>query len=712
MVHHSRMKVLLQTLLCFCLALSASAAAKTEVHLVLSAESAKPGDTVWAGVSMQMPADWHSYWRNAGDSGIPTSIKWTLPKGIKAGEIQWPLPTKRTETEGDLALVTYVYEDQTMLLIPLEISKDAPPGPMELAGNVSWQECEKLCVQGHIDVTASLTIGDQSKASAAAPAIEKWKQKVPREAQPKAKAYWESANATGEERAVIVEWETSATNADFFPYKIEGFDVSGKTERTISGSVVRLKKTVSKSEGSWPKNLTGVLVAGTPPSGIEVNLAIDSAPPVAAAAKEPLTFGLLVTQLLSAFLAGLILNIMPCVLPIIALKVLGFVNQSREEAARTRRLSVVYGLGILVSFIALAAVAIAVQRAGGLADWGAAFRNPQFRVIITTVILLVALNLFGVFEITLSGRTMGAASNLASKEGYTGSFFNGVLATLLATPCTAPYLSTAFLYAVSQPPAITILVFIFIGLGLATPFVLLSWFPTLRKFMPKPGAWMERFKIAMGFPMLATALWLFWASAKDDELLWFGFFLVGIAFVAWVWGEFVQRGSRRRALSIGVAAVILLLNYTFILEGKLQWRTPISQRHGLEWKVWSSEAVEKARREGHPVLVDFTAKHCGNCYWNLVTAIEVPQTEAKLKQIGAVTFKADYTDENPVIGKELQHYGRASVPLVLVFPKDASKPPVVMPPLFSKAAMLETLDQVSASGVAQSAQAQSGTSSR
>jgi thiol:disulfide interchange protein len=690
-------KVLLRILLACCVSLSAFGAAKTQWRLILSEETAQPGQTVWAGLEMKIPPKWHTYWRNPGDSGIATSIKWTVPNGIKPGDIQWPVPKKFTETQGDFSQTTYIYEDTTVLLIPLEITKDAPRGRIELKGRVSWQECEQLCVQGHTDVAVTLTIGASTKPSADVAVIDLWRQKLPKQTAVDATANWQ-AIAAGDDRPVAIEWKTDDVNADFFPYKDSGFDVGGKTELHVIGKrerppeAIQLIKTVTKSEGDWPKSLTGVLV-NEKGQGVEVNLPIKEAP-VAAAPNEPLTATSLLINLGWALLAGLILNIMPCVLPIIALKVLGFVNQTREEAARVRRLSIIYMVGVLVSFAVLAAIAIAVKQAGGLADWGAAFRNPQFRFIITTVILLVALNLFGVFEITLSGRAMGTAGDLASKQGYTGAFFNGVLATVLATPCTAPFLSAAWVFAIAQPPIITVLVFLFIGIGLALPFVVLSWFPALRRFMPKPGAWMERFKVAMGFPMLATALWLFWASEKDDQLLWFGFFLVIIAFVAWIWGQFVQRGSRGRGVAIACAAIVFAANYFFILEGQLEWRLPVAKRtKGTEWKAWSKQAVEAARKDGHVVLVDFTAKTCANCRANKALAIEVPDTRAKLKQIDAVTFKADYSDEDPAIGKELQSFGRAGVPLVLVFPKDVDKPPIVLPPILTKSIVLNALDE-------------------
>lgn len=400
-------------------------------------------------------------------------------------------------------------------------------------------------------------------------------------------------------------------------------------------------------------------------------------------------------MLLLAFLGGLILNVMPCVLPVIALKILGFVNQSKEEPRRVRQLGAVYGLGVLVSFLVLAGLAIGAQRAGGVANWGDAFRNPQFQIIFTILMTLIALNLFGVFEITLSGKALGAASELSAKPGFPGAFFNGVLATLLATPCTAPFLGVALAFAFTQTPLVTILVFLAAGLGLAFPFVVLCWNPRLLKLLPKPGAWMEKFKNAMGFPMLATAVWLLWVcSSREDDALWLGLFLVVLALAAWIWGQFVQRGTRNRAVAVVICLLLLGADYGVILEGRLQWRSPPQTKMaGIDWKVWSPEAVEAARRAGHPVLVDFTAKSCVTCNLNLVRGLEIDRTRAKLKQIGAVAFKADYTRQDPVIGQELRRFNASGVPLVLVYSKDLSREPQVLPTFLTPAIVLAALDQ-------------------
>ena len=393
------------------------------------------------------------------------------------------------------------------------------------------------------------------------------------------------------------------------------------------------------------------------------------------------------------------LNIMPCVLPVIALKILGFVSQAKESAGRVRALGVIYGLGVLVSFLVLAGVAIAVQHAGGVFSWSLAFQNSQFRVIITTMITLVALNLFGVFEITLSGGAMTAATELTAKKGPAGAFFNGVLATVLATPCTAPFLASALVFIVGQPPLVIVLIFLMTGLGLATPYVVLCCNPAWLKFLPKPGLWMQRFKVAMGFPMLATAIWLFWLTATsmgESGVLWFGLFLVALALAGWVWGEFAQRGRRHTGAAMFVSLLLAVGAYAFILEQELHWRLPpgtVTEKNPITWQPWSAAAVEKAQTAGHPVLVDFTADSCINCQVNKVKSIDVEDTRKKLKDIGAVTLIADYSDPSEAIAHELQRLGQAGIPVVVVFSADKNRPPVVIPGLFSKERILQVLDE-------------------
>lgn len=711
-----RLAVRLAILICCAVSLTASAA-KTKVQLLLSAESAKPGETILAAVPMKMPPRWHTYWKNAGDSGSPTEIKWTLPEGISAGEIQWPVPRKDEIAAGDMKFITYVFDGETTLLVPLKIAPNISPGEKQISAKVSWQECETICVLGTANLSATLNIGNESSARAQPANLD-----LIRDAQknlPKTNLDF-SVTSTLEKldtnsASLLIQLPNAPGKTwDFFPYQNEAAEISGETQIAPSDSGLILRKQIKKTGADWPKEIAGVLVqksaaelnsAESAATGYEVilkpKLSNPASPPGIATENKSLWF-----MLLSAFLGGLILNVMPCVLPVIALKVLSFVNQSKEAPARRRVLGMTYAVGVLVSFLILAGLAIGVQKAGGIASWGMLLQNQVFRVVLTVLITLVALNLFGVFEITLSGGVMGAAGNLSSREGFSGAFFNGVLATILATPCTAPFLAGALGFAFTQSPGTIVLMFFFAGLGLAAPFVLLCWNPDWLKILPKPGAWMEKFKIAMGFPMLATAVWIFWFTAPrfgKAGVLWLGLFLVVLSAAAWIWGEFVQRGRSRKGLAIAISVLLIAIGYILALEKKLNWRAPTSavasasslkeSPDGIDWKPWSSEAVLKARAEGHPVLVDFTADSCVNCQVNKAIALEIPSTRAKLKEIGAISFLGDFTDADPRIAAELKHYERAGVPLVLIYPKNPNEPAIVLPPILTPGIVADALEK-------------------
>jgi thiol:disulfide interchange protein DsbD len=338
-----------------------------------------------------------------------------------------------------------------------------------------------------------------------------------------------------------------------------------------------------------------------------------------------------------------------------------------------------------------------VKQAGQAASWGMQFQNPKFLVFITALVTLVSLNLFGVFEVTISGKAMDAAGGLASREGASGAFFNGVLATVLATPCTAPFLGVALGFAFASSVPIILAVFLTVGLGLAFPYVVLCWFPAWLKKLPKPGAWMERFKIAMGFPMLATAIWLFSLAAArfgKPGVLYLGLFLALLAFGAWIFGEFVQRGTHRRGLAGGFALAAVIAGFFIFTNGVR------ADTQAIAWKPWSAQAVDQARAKGRPVLVDFTADWCFNCKVNKKTSIEIAAVRQKIKDLGVVPFLADNTDPDPVIIAELAKYQRAGVPLVLVFPPDPKSPPIVLPELLTPDMVLNALDTAAARPVA------------
>jgi thiol:disulfide interchange protein DsbD len=700
--------------ICYWLAALTAHAAHTHVQLLLSAETAKPGDTIWVGVDMKMDAGWHTYWKNPGDAGIATGIKWDLPSGVTTGEIQWPLPKKLPPAE----VTTYGYEDEVMLLVPLTLASNLPARPIALKANVSWLECKDICIPVNQDVEAKLNIGSQTKISAGAAAIEIWKKKVPYLFDLSITAWWEKS-ANGDSRPLIINFPTwlisvRIDSGDFFPDAYDQFEVQPATETISTLREIRLRKLVKKFSGDWPKEISGVFLYDAPGYGtnaFEVKFPIaDKAPandtilsitnPPPALPSQPLW-----QMLFYALIGGLILNIMPCVLPVIALKILGFVSEAKSSPRRVRALGGIYAIGVLFSFLVLAAIVIGVKAAGHQAGWGMQFGSPIFIVCLTTLVMLVALNLFGVFEVTLSGRTFDAAGNLASRHGASGAFFNGILATTLATPCTAPFLAPALGFAFLQPPAIIILIFLFVGFGLSAPYVLLSWNPAWLKFLPRPGAWMEKFKIAMGFPMLATVVWLFniAASSYGKNVLWLGVFLVIVAFAVWIFGEFVQRGRKHKTSAVIVTLFLLVVGYAFALEKELDWRTAMTETDatgslresadGIDWQRWLPEAVAQARAAGKPVLVDFTADWCLTCQVNKQTSIEIPSVRQKLKDINAVAFVGDYTRTPDNITAELNRYARAGVPLVLVYPKNPDAEPIVLPEVLTPGIVLGALDR-------------------
>jgi thiol:disulfide interchange protein DsbD len=691
---------------CFCFAALTAHAAHTQVRLLLSAETIRPGDTVMAGVDLKMEPGWHTYWKNPGAAGMATKIQWQLPPGITAGEIQWPLPEKLPPAE----VTTYGYNDEVVLLVPLKFAADLKPGPLDLKAKVSWLECKEACIPGSGSVEATLNIGEQTKTSSAAATIESWQNKVPKsDTNLTVYARWhDSTNVNPRSLLIQIKPPKSGT-ADFFPDASDDFEIQPETKSTFdeySNSTI-VNKFVKKFSGNWPREISGVIVEenGGQRTSFEVKLPVSDQAPTEAVTLPALPPQSLWKMLLYAFIGGLILNIMPCVLPVIALKILGFVSEARSEPRRVRALGLIYAVGVLASFLALAAIVIGIKTAGHQAGWGMQFGSPVFVVCLTTLVMLVALNLFGVFEVSLGGRAMTAAGGLASKHGTTGAFFNGVLATALATPCTAPFLSIALGFAFAQEASVIVLVFLAVGIGLAAPYVVLSWNPAWLKFLPKPGAWMERFKIAMGFPMLATAVWLFNLAYGDygKRVLWLGVFLVVIALAAWIIGEFVQRGRTRRGLALAIALILLIGSYAYALESQLDWRAPIAvgdttgplinSPDGINWQRWSPEAVAKARSEGHPVLVDFTADWCLTCQVNKKTSIEISSVRLKLNEINAITLLGDYTHFPDAITAELNRYYRAGVPLVLVYPKNPDTEPIVLPEILTPGIVLDALDR-------------------
>ena len=625
-----------------------------------------PGEPFLVGVRLKMEPRWHTYWKYPGDAGIPTEIRWQLPEGWRVGDIQWPIPLK-LEEPGDILI--YGYHDEVLLIQQVTPPKDLTSASANLSAKVSWLVCEKICIPGDGTVTLSLPIAP-ANSPANTDLFARFQKQLPTSPAADSSASWKS-DAGGLVLRVSHPDLGKFSSVEFFPSPPENVAVGHPRLTSRDGNVSTFDVPLDNANGKF-KSLPGLLVFGSSNGAPDRSAWDISVGHETAAANEKSTLSEIIRFLIFGFIGGFILNLMPCVLPVISLKIFGFVQQAGQSRARIFRSGLAFIAGIFVWFLGLALVLVIIKTAGGQPVWAAQFTNPYFVLAMSAVVLVFALNLFGVFEINLPQWLSRRAVAAESAHGDAGSFFQGVFATILATPCTAPFLGTALGFAFTQSAIVILAIFSSIALGMSLPYFLLSAQPAWLKFLPKPGAWMERFKVAMGFPMLATVVWLFKLTLNHfskSDVFWFGVFLVALSMSAWIWGEFVQRGRKRRGL--GRAASVLVTGAVVLLAAT---RAP-----EIEWKPWSHEAVAAARAEGRPVLVDFTADWCSTCQVNMRTSINIASVRRKLGQIQAVTLVADFSKEDPAIAAELQRFQRDAVPLVLVYPKDPNKPPIVLP---------------------------------
>jgi thiol:disulfide interchange protein len=399
--------------------------------------------------------------------------------------------------------------------------------------------------------------------------------------------------------------------------------------------------------------------------------------------------------LFGAFVGGIILNLMPCVLPVIAIKILGFVKQGNSNPQQVRLLGNLFSLGVLVSFWFLAMLVIVLRTAGQSVGWGFQFQDVRFVLIMALVVIAVALNFFGIFEFELQGSALNQAGDLASRDGKAGAFFNGVLATTLATPCTAPFLAPALGFAFSQSAVSIFLIFTVVGIGLAFPYLILSWQPALLKWLPKPGTWMVRFKQSMGFVMLATALWLAWivgsAYGNQAAIATLGWLLLS-AFAIW----FVSAVTSGRM--IGILAAVLVMSIVgfgkvapMVLESHKEMNNTAESL--VRWKPFSKSALDDALKTDQIVFIDFTADWCLTCQVNKRTSIEIPSVASRFKELNAIAFLADWTRSDPEITEMLKSFGRSGVPVYVVYPKDRTKPPIILSELLTPQTVLDALNE-------------------
>jgi thiol:disulfide interchange protein len=638
----------------------------------------QPNERFRVGVLYQMAPGWHIYWANPGDSGLPPKIDWRFPPGFKVGPTQWPLPVRDKEP-GDLEVFTYA--EQVLLFAEVQAPPQVPAGPLEIRAKSEWLVCERSCVPGQGEL--SLTVNN---GAAALPQSEELFRAFSGEAPTSLPASLKvNFRRSGKNVEVLVDGAPKGTSLDFFPLPPEGV-VLGHAEQEQNKVVFSID-----TEPQPLKTLDGVLVIGQGVGrrGYAVQGSFVSGLSSAAIETSGAVVGL-VQALFFSLIGGLILNVMPCVLPVISLKVFGFINEAHGDRRRVIRLALAFAAGIMSCFALLALVVIGLRTAGVRVGWGFQFQDPRFLLAIIAVVFAFALNLFGVYELTVSAGSTRGLAQLASGTGLGAAFFQGVFATILATPCTAPFLGTAAAFAFAQPALLTFLVFLVIGLGMSLPYLALAARPGWMRFVPRPGAWMIHLKQVLGFLLLATLLWLLWVLGQLQGLNAVigacGLLLV-IAILAWIKGSFwtpVASIRMRRIAALAMLAVLALAGSSYAF---------VTRPEQLAWEPFNQENLAKAISSGHPVFVDFTADWCLTCKSNERFAIDTAPVRAAFAKKNVVALRADWTHGDPAITEILKEHGRVGVPTYLVYPGGSEKPPILLPELITSESVLKALDK-------------------
>ncbi len=753
-----------------------------EVELVAREAAIVPGRTLTLGLRLAHDPGWHTYWRNPGDSGLPTQLELQLPAGFAAGEIQWPAPQRLFI--GPLA--NYGYDGEIVLPIPVAVPGSLPTGgdsPLRITGKASWLMCRDVCIPGEAQVSLLLPVAPDGVAppSKQAALFDAARRRTP--SAPLA------ARVAAEGNRLSIGLAQPLGAAEFFPYR-EG--LIGNAEPQVLYAMaedeqsprrldLRLSADAARALASNPalalQAAEGVLVtadqvfelgplAAAPrlAGGVEIARAAGApaaALPAAVGARfqlpvlgtaarnsgtgwpegrqessaagrtapghEPATTtSSMLTAALFAVIGGLILNLMPCVFPVIGLKVLGFARhggggddaQTKASGAASRRGAFAFSIGVLVSFWLLAALLLALRAAGQAAGWGFQLQSPVFVAAMALLFIAIALNLSGVWEVGIAMTRLGQydpAMHPGVQSGgapLAGSFGSGVLAVLVATPCTAPFMGSALGFTLTATYVETFIVFTALGLGMALPYLLLGAFPAWLRWLPRPGRWMESFRQALAFPMYAAAAWLAWVLGQQvgiDAVLGLALGALLIALAAWLYGRFIQQAPtsrtgaaserRRRRLAGSLAILALAVGArvawpSSAISGSLAVAPADDASKGDlsadTWHAWSPDAVAQARAEGRPVFVDFTAAWCVSCQVNKQLVLKRRPIVEAMRRAGVLLLRADWTRRDPAISAELARNGRNGVPLYLLFGPDGRQP-TVLPELLTSGIVLDAL---------------------
>jgi thiol:disulfide interchange protein len=672
---------------------SSESGAQRDEHVVANMlaerEAVVPGETIRLGLLLKHDPRWHTYWKSTA-TGYATSIRWELPAGFSAGPILWPTP-KIYEFQG---WIEYVYDDSVLLITEIKVPEAVTSDTVTFAFTAEWLMCEDVCIPGDYSASLSLPVVDSLKAaplSTFASLFSATEERFPLAGDSLNPTYAEvqknalqvSVNAPEvSEEVIFFDAKGVFEPHQAIPVKV---DANGRLVFTLE---------LNESEDTLPDQIEGVLrfASGTA-YALKDNLS-ESRLNDKATAQGPQ--GTLLGWLGLAFVGGLILNLMPCVFPVLGIKIMGFVQQAGEERSRIVAHGLTFTLGVLLSFWLLASVLLILRSGGDQLGWGFQLQSPAFVYFLILLLFAFALNMSGLFEFGQSA--VGVGSELAGKSGYSGSFFSGVLATVVATPCAAPFLAPALGAALTLPPLTSMLVFSSIALGLSAPYLVLSLFPSLTRLLPRPGPWMESFKQFMAFLLYATVAFLLWvldgqltesAGFTTFALLKVLFSLVGLAMALWVFGRWAAF-HRPKVQRYGTTLVALLM-----IIGSIALAFPRSSEASaaaavVKWEEWAPGKAARIAAAGQPVYVDFTARWCLTCQTNKAAVFSSKEVRDTIREQNIVLLKADWTNRDPLISEALESFGRSAVPFNLVYLPGEDQPRQ-LPEILTPGLVLEAL---------------------
>jgi thiol:disulfide interchange protein len=673
-----------------------------KARLVSEVTSVGPGQLFWVALELDIRDGWHTYWRNPGDSGEATKVSWQLPPGFAAGDIVWTTP-HRFEIA---PLVNYGYAKRALHLVQITAPKDLKVGtPISLAAKASWLVCSDVCIPESADLQLKLPVSaqpggpDPAEASLFAAA---------RSDLPSAQPAATEARIQGGQLVISLGPQWGATLSQiqslaFFPYDEGGIEYAAPQTMTRTRDGVELSMKIGYQP---PKAgaIRGVLVAteqnGAESQSVPMEIAADfsgagaaqlaAAPrfaPLKHTAERPSTSQPVL--ILLAILGGMILNLMPCVFPVLSIKAMGLVEQAKKHPATVRTKGVVFAAGVISSMLCLAAVLLTLRAGGEQIGWGFQLQSPLFVTLMVYLLFAVGLNLSGVFEV--GGGLAGVGDGLTQGDGYRASFFTGVLTTLVATPCTAPFMAAAVGAALTQSALFALCIFAALGFGLSLPYLVLSFAPWTRRALPRPGPWMDTLKQVFAFPIYASAAWLLWVLAQQTSSIGLGAALAGtilIALAAWAFqkSNSSSGGGKIAVLVTAIAALLIAVALPLRFAGVAAASagdSPQSKPGADGWQPYSAARVAELTAAGQPLLVNFTASWCLTCLVNERNAFSDSAVQEIFRTKKVTLMKGDWTNRDPAITQALAAFGRAGVPLYVVYNSKRGAEPLVLPQILT-----------------------------